>query len=368
MFGPASPAQGWPTVAVNSLPPWDIKPAGEPETLLQYNYNPNSRMGHYKLMSPHLQGWDIMERKFVGIDVSKDSFDLCIDGTNQAKHWEYTSQSLKKCVKELKKLEPELIVMEATGGYEMQLVIALQQSELPVAVVNPRRVRDFAKAVGRFVKTDKVDAIVIAQFAGMLKPPTTKIITENCLRIKALVTRRTQLIKMKTAESNRKKQCREEFIAKSLSVSIKRLTKEIEVINKELKNCIYTDPEMKENAEIIKSTPGIGDVTTAMLISELPELGTLSRREIASLTGVAPMAKDSGTFKGKRMTGGGRCSVRTQMYMPMLVAIRYNKPMREFYERLVNKGKTKMTAIVACMRKLLTILNVMVAKKECWKF
>ena len=125
---------------------------------------------------------------------------------------------------------------------------------------------------------------------------------------------------------------------------------------------------MKENAEIIESTPGIGKVTTAMLISELPELGTLTRREIASLTGVAPVARESGTFKGKRMTGGGRSSVRTQMYMPTLVAIQHNKPIREFYERLVNKGKTKMTAIVACMRKILTILNVMVAKKECWKF
>lgn len=319
-------------------------------------------------MSPHLQGWDIMETKFIGIDVSKDSFDLCIDGTNQARHWEYTSQSLKKCVKELEKLAPELIVMEATGGYEMQLVIALQQSELPVAVVNPRRVRDFAKALGRFAKTDKVDAIVIAQFARMLKPPTTKIITENCLRIKALVTRRSQLIKMRTAELNRQKQCAEKFIVKSLTASIKRFTKEIEDINKELKNCIYTDPQMKENAEIIESTPGIGKVTTAMLISELPELGTLTRREIASLTGVAPMAKDSGTFKGKRVTGGGRSSVRTQMYMPTLVAIRYNKVIREFYERLLKAGKTKMTAIVACMRKMLTILNVMVAKKECWKF
>jgi len=350
------------------MTPWDFKPVLKRETLLYHNFNPNSRKGHYKLMSPHLQGWDIMETKFIGIDVSKDSFDLSVDGTNHAKHWEYTSQSLKKCVKELKKLEPELIVIEATGGYEMQLVIALQQSELPVAVVNPRRVRDFAKALGRFAKTDKVDALIIARFASTLKPPASKFITENSLKIKAFVARRSQLIKIRTAEMNRQKQCTEQFIVKSLTASIKRLTKEIEAVNKELENCIYTDPEMRENAEIIESTPGIGKVTAAMLISELPELGTLTRRQIASLTGVAPMAKDSGTFKGKRMTGGGRCSVRTQMYMPTLVAIQYNKPIRDFYERLLKAGKTKMTAIVACMRKILTIINVMVAKKECWKF
>jgi transposase len=325
-------------------------------------------MGHYNLMNPHLQGRDIMKNTFIGIDVSKNSFDLCIDGTGRVKHWEYTSQTLKKCVKDLVKLEPELIVMEATGGYEMQLAIALQQAGLPVAVVNPRRVRDFAKALGKMAKTDKFDAIVIADFAGKLKPPATKFITESSLKIKALVTRRSQLITMRIAELNRQENVTEKIIIRSLKVSIKRLTKEIEAIDDELRKCIYTDPEMKENAEIIESTPGIGKTTTAMLISELPELGTLTRRQIASLVGVAPMARDSGTFKGKRMIGGGRANVRTQLYMPILVAIRYNKPIKEFYERLLKAGKTKMTAIVACMRKLLTILNIMVAKKECWKY
>jgi transposase len=319
-------------------------------------------------MNPHLQGWDIMKKNYIGIDVSKNSFDMNVEGTNKVTHWQYTSQSLKKCVKEIEKLNPELIALEATGGYEMQLVMALQESELPVAVVNPRRVRDFAKAIGRFAKTDRVDAIVIAQFAETLKPPATKIITENSRRIKALVTRRTQLIKMKTAEINHQEHCTEKFVVKSLKASIKRLTKEVDDINEEIKSCIYTDPEMKENAEIIESTPGIGKVTTAMLLTELPEIGTLTRRQIASLTGVAPIARDSGTFKGKRMTGGGRCNVRTQMYMPTLVAIRFNKHIRKFYERLLEAGKTKMTAIIACMRKLLTILNIMVAKKECWKY
>lgn len=319
-------------------------------------------------MSPHLQGWDIMKKNYIGIDVSKNSFDINVEGTNKVTHWQYTSQSLKKCVKEIEKLDPELIVLEATGGYEMQLVVALQQAELPVAVVNPRRVRDFAKAIGRFAKTDNVDAIVIAQFAETLKPPATKIITENSKKIKALVTRRTQLIKIKTAEINRQEHCTEKFVLKSLKASIKRLTKEIDAINKELESCIYTDPETKENAKIIESTPGIGKVTTAMLLTELPEIGTLTRRQIASLTGVAPIARDSGVFKGKRMTGGGRCGIRAKLFMPTLVAIRHNKHIRIFYERLIEAGKTKRTAIIACMRKLLTIINVMVAKKECWKY
>lgn len=319
-------------------------------------------------MNPHLQGWDIMNKKFIGIDVSKNSFDLCVFGTNKVESWQYTSQMLKKCVRQLKKLEPELIVMEATGGYEMELTIALQQAQLAVAVVNPRRVRDFAKAVGQMAKTDKVDARIIARFAATLHPPTTKMITESSLKIKALVTRRSQLIKMRTSESNRQEHATEKFVTRSLKASITRITKEIKTIDEEIQSCIYKDPEMKTTANIVQTMVGIGKITSAMLVSELPELGTLTRREIASLIGVAPIARESGTFKGKRMTGGGRQNIRTQLYMPTLVAIQHNQPIREFYNRLISNGKTKMTAVVACMRKIITILNVMVSKKECWKF
>ena len=260
-----------------------------------------------------------------------------------------------------------MVLIEATGGYETNLAMGLQQAGLVVSVVNPARIRNFAKAAGILAKTDNIDAKAISFFASVLKPPTSAMITESTRKVKSLVARREQLIRMRTAELNRQGHDVAKFVDRSLKAIIKLLEKQIESIDEEIKGCISNDPEMNTKANIVKSMLGIGEVTASMLVTELPELGSLTRRQIASLAGLAPIARDSGTFKGKRMTGGGRGVVRAKLYMPTLVAIQYNPAIRGFYQRLLKAGKTKMIAVTACMRKMLTILNVMVAKKEYWK-
>lgn len=305
--------------------------------------------------------------KFVGIDVSKRFFDVCFGVDGKVEHFDYTKDEVKKCVRKLLKFKPELVVMEATGGYEIQLASAIQLKGLAVAIVNPRRIRDFAKAAGQMAKTDKIDARVIARYAGVLKPPANERISSNALKLKALAARREQLVKNRTAESNRLEHAFEKEIVRSLKDSLRYIDRQIERIDSQIAECIDRDPDMKDRAELFKSMPGIGDVTASAIVAQLPELGKLNRREIASLVGVAPVNRDSGMFKGKRMTGGGRRSVRTKLYMPTLVAIRHNPAIKENYLRLVGNGKSKMTAIVACMRKMLVILNSMAAKKECWK-
>jgi len=308
-----------------------------------------------------------MNEKFAGIDVSKHAFDLNVNGNGKVEHFNNDVKDIKKCSKALVKLAPALVVIEATGGYETNLAMALQQAGLAVSVINPARIRNFAKAAGVLAKTDDIDAKAISFFASALKPPTTAMITESTRKTKSLVARRGQLIRMRTAEMNRQGHAVDKFVDKSLKATIKLLDKQIESIDKEIKDCINNDPEMNTKADIAESMPGIGEVTASMLVTELPELGSLTRRQIASLAGLAPIARDSGTFKGKRMTGGGRGDVRAKLYMPTLVAIQYNPAIREFYQRLLKAGKTKMTAVTACMRKMLTILNVMVARKEYWK-
>ena len=308
-----------------------------------------------------------MNEKFAGIDVSNHAFDFNVNGNDKVEHFNNDVKDIKKCSKAVVKLAPALVVIEATGGYEMNLAMALQQAGLAVSVINPARIRNFAKAAGILAKTDDIDARAISFFASALKPPTTAMITESTRKIKSLVARRGQLIRMRTAEMNRQGHAVDKFVDKSLKATIKLLDKQIESIDKEIKGCINNDPEMNTKANIAESMPGIGEVTASMLVTELPELGSLTRRQIASLAGLAPIARDSGTFKGKRMTGGGRGDVRAKLFMPTLVAIQYNPAIRGFYQRLVKAGKTKMTAVTACMRKMLTILNVMVARKEYWK-
>lgn len=305
--------------------------------------------------------------KYVGIDVSKKFFDVCFGVNGKVVHFDYTDRQVKECCKQIVDFEPAMIVIEATGGYEMDLVCCLQEQTLPVAVVNPKRIRDFAKAAGQLAKTDAIDAKIIALFASALTPPKTEIISENARKLKALTARRKQLIELRTAENNRLEHVYDKAIEKSIKMVIKCINKQIEAVDKQICGCIEKEPQMKEKAEIVKSMPGIGDATSAMIVAELPELGKLNRREIAALTGTAPINRDSGTFRGKRMTAGGRKSVRTSLFMPTLVAIKHNPAIKKFYEKLVKAGKTKMTAIIACMRKMVTILNSMVANNQKWK-
>jgi transposase len=307
-----------------------------------------------------------MMKNCVGIDISKKSFDVHILNGNKDLHFEYTDEQIKEFQKILTQIKPELIVMEATGGYERKLASQLQAGGLPVSIVNPRRIRDFAKATGRMAKTDKIDAGIIALFGAMLEPPQKDVIDANALKMKALVSRRDQLIGIRTAENNRMEHADDKVIARSIKAVIKAIEKEIEKVEKQIGDHIDQMPELKRNTELLKSVPGIGDTTASMLVVELPELGKANRKQIAALVGVAPMNRDSGMFQGKRMTGGGRRNVRARLFMPTLVAIRHNPVIRKFYLNLIDQGKAKMTAVVAAMRKLLVILNTMVKNNQKW--
>lgn len=305
-------------------------------------------------------------KTYVGIDVAKRFFDLYDLAEEKHQRFDNSRKGITACVKHLKKRRPASIVMENTGGYEMDLAVALHSSGLPVAVVNAKRIRDFARAMGQLAKTDAIDARIIAQYAAKLQPVPQGVWDEQTRTIKALVARRKQLVQMRTAEKNRQEHGSNTVIADSITSMIAAIEQQIQQVERQLRDQITRTPELKQKADQLISVPGIADTTATMLIAEVPELGQLNRRQIAALIGVAPINRDSGTFRGKRMTGAGRGNVRAKLYMPTLVAVRYNPVIREFYQRLINAGKSKMTAIVAAMRKLLTILNVMIAKNQYW--
>ena len=304
--------------------------------------------------------------KHIGIDVSKRTFDLHIFEDNKDLCYENTRTQIKKCVNHLLKLQVGLVVLESTGGYELELLIALQTAGLPAAMVNPRQIRNFAKARGKLAKTDKIDAKIIADFGATLQPPVREVISENQRVLKALVARRSQLNNSRTAELNRMEHTFEKEVERSLKIVVGVLDQEIERINQEIKDRIYQEPELTRKVKLLKSVPGIGDITAHMLVTEVPELGLINKKEIAALLGLAPMNRDSGQFKGKRMTGGGRRKVRTRLYMPTLSAIQYNPVIKQFYERLTEKEKSGMTIVVACMRKLIVILNTMIKNDQAW--
>jgi transposase len=303
---------------------------------------------------------------YVGIDIAKRTFDICWLPEQQVQQFENNTKGIRQAAGMLAKRKPNLVVMEATGGYEAMLAAELHAASLPVAVVNPRRIRDFARANGQLAKTDKLDAAVIAMFTARMRPPRQLQIDRNSCLMKAMVARRHQLIGIRTAENNRLEHALDKVIARSINRMLKTIDREIEKIEMEIQKQLASMPELENKAQIIHSAPGIGQTTAAMLVTEMPELGLLNRRQIAMLIGTAPINRDSGTFRGKRMTGAGRRNVRSRLYMPTLVAIRHNPPIRRFYQHLLAKGKAKMTAIIACMRKLITILNTMVAKNEAW--
>jgi transposase len=256
-------------------------------------------------------------------------------------------------------IQPVLIVMEATGGYERKAVKVLGEAGLPVAVVNPTRVRRFAEGVGILAKTDQIDARVIAQYALVVQPPVNSRKTPLEERLAALVERRRQLVIQLTAEKNRRSTC-SESVRDELEEHIERLETKIQA-------CISQSPEWQEKAKLIESAPGVGMVTSSTLLADVPELGRVNRQEIAALVGVAPFNKDSGPRRKKRKIFGGRTGVRRVLYMATLSSIQYNPVIRAFYQSLLERGKEKMVAIVACMRKLLVILNAIVKKGEVWR-
>ncbi len=305
------------------------------------------------------------QNKFIGIDVSKDSLDVCL--RPEGKKWsiEYNDKEIKSLVKQLLAIEPSLIVIEATGGLEIQLVSRLAVAQLPVVVCNPRQVRDFAKATGKLAKTDKIDAEVIAHFAEAIRPEIRPLKDEQTQKLTELLARRSQLVDMLTAEKNRFQQATI-TLKKDIQIHITWLEKHLENIEGNLKKLIKETPVWREKDKIIQSIPGVGPIMSLALLTCLPELGTINRRQVASLVGVAPFNRDSGKFKGKRAIWGGRASVRAVLYMCALTAIRCNPIIKSFYNRLVKAGKLPKVAIIACMRKLLVTLNVMVKNGTAW--
>lgn len=305
-------------------------------------------------------------RNCIGIDVAKQYFDLHILKTGQDRRMENSTGGIGKCVALCNKIKPELIVMEATGGYELILAATLQAEGFALAVVNPRRIRDFARAAGQIAKTDKLDARIIAQFAAAMEPMPTEQINENTQKLKALIARRNQLVELHTAESNRLEHANGKEIRRSIAAVLKVIESQLKTIDRQITEHIDNTPRLRQRSEILDSVPGIGPTTANMLVTELPELGRLNRRQIAALVGVAPIARDSGTFRGKRMTGGGRKKIRSRLFMPTLVAVRHNPILTAYYNRLLSRGKCKMVALVAVMRKLICIMNTMAKNNQKW--
>ena len=302
---------------------------------------------------------------YVGVDVSKDHLDFaCVP---EGPHGRVTNDAagLVELVQRLQQVAPRLVAAEATGGYEMELALALVEKQIPTAILNPRQVRDFAKSIGRLAKTDAIDAVVIARFAEAVKPEPRPLPDEASRDLEAMIGRRRQLVEMLAAERNRMALARP-AARHSLAKHIAWLKEELKAADKNLHKWIRSSPAWREKDELLQSVDGVGRILSATLIAELPELGSLSRRKIAALVGVAPFNKDSGRVSGHRATWGGRASIRNVLYMATLTATRCNPVIRAFYERLIKAGKARKVAIIACARKLLTILNAMTRDSAAW--
>ena len=302
---------------------------------------------------------------FIGIDVSKARLDVSVRPLGSRESFANDEVGIGALVKGLRELQPGLIVLEATGGVERQLVRALASEELPVVVVNPRQVRDFAKATGQLAKTDSIDAEVLARFGEAVRPALRPLPDVCSQELRALVARRRQITEMVVAERNRLSGASKR-VRKRIDAHIRWLEAELERADKDLDQSIGQSPIWRENENLLKSVPGIGPVISRTLLAELPELGRCNRKQIAALVGVAPLNWDSGTLRGRRAIWGGRAAVRAALYMAALVASRRNLVIQDFYRRLRNAGKAPKVALVACMRKLLTILNAMIKHKTYW--
>lgn len=302
---------------------------------------------------------------FVGIDVSKAWLDVAIQEQAEGFRVSNDEIGIASLVKKMKKYHPRLIVLEPTGGFEMLAIAELSQAGLPVAVVNAKRVRDFAKATGQFAKTDKLDAKMLAHFAAAIRPEVRSLRSEEEEQLSALLTRRRQVLNMLTMEKNRLVTVRAKMRT-DLEAHVHWLSNNLKELDQEIEEFIQGSPLWKEKEALLQSVPGVGRVTSATLLGMLPELGLLNRQEIAALVGVAPLNKDSGQKQGKRRVFGGRADVRSVLYMAALAATKFNPVIRKFYERLLQHGKEKKVALTACMRKLLVILNAMIRTHQFW--
>jgi transposase len=306
------------------------------------------------------------ESPYVGIDVSKDQLDIAVRPAGDTWSMPNDASGITEVVQRLAQLHPKLVVLEATGGLQMPLAAALATAGLPLAMVNPRQVRDFARATGRLAKTDRLDAQALAHFAEAVRPTPYPLPDVQTQELTALLTRRHQVVEMLTAEKNRRRATRSEAVRQRVQDHIRWLEQELADLDDDLERTLRESPLWREKDNLLRSVPGIGRVVSITLLADLPELGTLSRHQIAALVGVAPLNRDSGRFRGKRMVWGGRARVRAALYMAALTASRYNPIIKAFYHRLCSAGKARKVALTACMRKLLIILNSMVKHQQTW--
>jgi len=303
---------------------------------------------------------------YVGLDVSKATLDIAMRPTEEQWQLPHTEEGIRDLVTRLAGVHPSLIVLEATGGLEVSLVAALATAKLPVAVVNPRQVRDFARATGKLAKTDRLDAQVLAHFAQAVHPTPRPLPDAGLQALEGLLTRRRQVVGMLTAEKNRLASARPP-VRQDIQDHIAWLEQRRAKLDEDLRHTLHASPLWREKDDLLQSVPGVGPVLSLTLLAELPELGTLDRKQIAALVGVAPLNRDSGTLRGRRTVWGGRARVRATLYMAALVASRCNPVIMAFYQRLCSAGKPKKVALTACMRKLLTILNAMLEHHVPWQ-
>jgi transposase len=306
------------------------------------------------------------EKVFVGIDVSKAWLDVAVEPSGKAWRTSNDRKGIRGLVRRFKGFSPGLIVVEATGGYEAELVDSLCQAGLPVSRVNPGRVRKFAQGLNWLAKTDQIDARLLARFGEQAKPRLVKQPSEQEKRLTALVKRRRQVVEMAVAEQNRLDTADPQVRA-FIHNTLQLLNQQVAELDRAIQSLIDDSPDLKGKRDTLLSAPGIGKITAATLTSQLPELGNCNRKQIAALVGLAPFSHDSGRKKGKRMIKGGRSSIRSVLYMAALAATRFNPTIKTFYQRLLKSSKEKKVAIVACMRKLLTILNAMIRSNTPWQ-
>jgi transposase len=304
---------------------------------------------------------------FVGIDVSKDRLDVHVLPSDEAFAVARHGEGLDVLVERLRALPAELVVLEATGGYETVVAAALAAGGLPLVVVNPRQIRDFARAAGQLAKTDRLDARIIARFAQAMRPEPRPVPSAAAQALGELVARRRQIVEMIGAENNRRRHLTHKRVLRGLERILAELQTQLSEIEREIDDNVRGTPAWREKENLLKTVPGIGNTIARTLIAEIPELGTLDRRKIASLAGLAPINRDSGTLTGRRSLAGGRGPVRAALYMAVMVSIRHKLPLAQTYQRLRDAGKAPKAAITACMRKLITILNAILRDQKPWQ-
>ncbi|QDU55197.1 IS110 family transposase [Aeoliella mucimassa] len=307
-----------------------------------------------------------LQSTWIGVDVAKHHWDVVVAGQTQVHHFPADQEGCQQLQQFLAQHQVTHACLEATGGYERMLADFLREQGIVVSIANPRQIRDFARTQGQLAKTDRLDALVIARYAVLMQPKKTKKPSENERKLGSLRTRRQQVSDALTREKNRLGTQHDDLVRQSIEEAIDFYQRQLEQLDQQIQQLLQADDQFRERSALLTSVPGVGATTAAALIAHLPELGSLNRGEASRLAGLAPINRDSGTLRGKRMIGGGRAVVRKMLYMPTLVATKHNRVIREHYQQLLQRGKAKMIALTACMRKLLLILNAMIKTNSTW--